>query len=185
VLDTEGRPVDDHIVRHLVGSGSCGRWVYELRSMGTHRLEVSLYEPDVGRGLPDRASYALRLEPAPRVVRPATIGSRITGELRHAGQVDVYEFDARAGQTVVVDVLSVAGDAQCTEAALAWDILSPAGTDLDGPGLTHPVATRDCGSYAVTLPDAGRYQLVLYNRTEMLGRGASGLGRYEVALGRA
>jgi hypothetical protein len=182
VIDPEGRGVSDHLARHLGGSSGCGRWTFELPAPGEHRLEVSLYEPDVARGRPDRGGYALRLEPAPRVVRPATLGSRVTGDLRYAGQVDVHEFAGRTGQTVVIDVLSVAGDGQCAGAALAWDVLSPTGVDLDGPGLTHGVATRDCGSGEVRLPETGRYQLVLYNRAELLGRGASGLGRYELAL---
>jgi hypothetical protein len=189
VRDPAGLPVG-LTAGNLTSLQGCGWHSYELATTGVYTVEVVADQSGVDRGLPGVGSYALRLWPAPRQVIPVALGDRIepgvpapgAGEFASPGEEDVYEFEAEAGASIVVDFLSFDGDPDCAGSALRWDLYGPAGQDLDGPGLSHGLAVPDCGEALVPIPETGQYRLVVYGYPYDLSRGLRGTGGYQLEL---
>jgi hypothetical protein len=88
------------------------------------------------------------------------------GEIASPGQVDIYEFVGSAGQWVFLEVLSVDGDPDCTDAVLHWNLYDADGASVI-PGASD--ARMGVSAYAkcadrgpLELPASGTYELHVF-----------------------
>ena len=158
------------------GEGQNARIIAVLPETGTYTAVVSAFGSQGSGG-----RYALQLTglegppPAPGQTGRITLGARVVGRLEQGDQTradggyqDVWEFEARGGEDVLVELRSVAFDTYL-------ELYGPDGTLLaqDDDGLgdgTNSLITAH-------LARAGRYRLVVRSYTEK-----EDTGLYELAL---
>ena len=123
---------------------SLDRGPFALDATGTWTLKVS------GQGDDAPSSYRLRLfDVTPAAPTPIALGEIVSGALDVPGRTREYTFDAAAGQTVTLDVLSDPGSV--FGPFVGWTLLDPNGASV----FTGSTVDR-----TVTLSTAGTYRLV-------------------------
>ncbi|MGN6548033.1 MAG: hypothetical protein ACTHK7_23565, partial [Aureliella sp.] len=122
---------------------------YTLDEAGTYRLNLFGNSDAVG-------DYHFRVVQPTVTVAPLTLGSDVTGTIDLPGDLDVYTFNAVAGQSVYYDGLASAND------DLRALLTSPTGRQIF---FNHDEANE--GPY--TLDEAGTYRLNLFGSSDAVG----------------
>jgi hypothetical protein len=159
------------------GDGTNARLMTVLPGAGTYTVVVSGYSASTSGG---RYTIALQLTEAPagagRVER-LTVGQRVSGRLEAGdrprsggGYEDLWEFDGRAGQDVMIEMHSSDFDSYLELRDESGAVLAE--NDDGGPGNDALIISH--------LPRAGRYRIVARSYGE---RQATGL--YDLALSNA
>ncbi len=92
--------------------------------VGTFLLkDIGSYEVRVYGAVGENPSFDAALNPAPLITQPGFFRRATSGEIARPGETQVWEFDARVGDEISLDVLNIIGAGQ----QLSFTLKDPAG----------------------------------------------------------